>query len=484
MTIQNISVEATVERVKTLIAEEKGLSPALRSSLEVLLLLVTLIVNKLGLNSRNSSKPPSMDPNRMKKPRGQGNRKPGGQQGRSGTTLQPVPDPDEIKLLTVDRSILPRGRYQKAGYEIRQVIDLKISRVVTEYRAEILQDQQGMRYVAPFPEGISRPVQYGNSVKVNSVYMSQYQLIPYNRIEDHFLEQLQIPVSGGSIYNFNQEAYERLEHFDQWVRIQLAISAVLHVDETGINIGGKRYWLHSASNADGTCFFPHEKRGTEAMDAMGILPSFHGILCHDHWKPYFQYGAFHALCNAHHLRELESAFEQDKQQWAIKMSELLKDINKAVIDAGGVLPTKESRRYRKQYRKLLAKADNECPAPNEAQRKGSRGKLPRSKARNLLERLRDYENDVLRFMDEAEVPFSNNQAENDIRMTKVQQKISGCFRSWDGALIFCRIRSYLSTCRKHGITATEALTLLFEGKSPAFMASSQAATVLPANGAE
>ena len=361
MTIQNISVEAAIERVKTLIAEEKNLSPALKSSLEVLLLLVALIVNQLGLNSKNSSKPPSMDPNRQKKPRGKGGRKPGGQQGRSGTTLQPVPDPDEIKILPVDRSVLPRGRYQEAGYESRQVIDLKITRVVTEYRAEILKDRQGKRYVAPFPEGVTRPVQYGNSVKVNSVYMSQYQLIPYNRIEDHFLEQLRIPVSGGSIYNFNQEAYDRLEHFDQWVRIQLAISSVLHVDETGVNIGGKRYWLHSASNAKWTCFFPHAKRGTEAMDAMGILPTFRGILCHDHWKPYFKYGAFHALCNAHHLRELESAFEQDKQHWAAKMSDLLKEINKAVLDAGGVLPAPESKRYRKRYRKLLAEADHECP---------------------------------------------------------------------------------------------------------------------------
>ncbi len=484
MTIQDISVDATIDRVKTLIAEEKKLSPALKSSLEVLLLLVTLLVNRLGLNSKNSSKPPSMDPNRQKKPRGKGGRKPGGQKGRSGTTLQPVPDPDEIKSLPVDRSLLPRGSYQEVGYEARQVIDLKISRVVTEYRAEILKDRQGKRYVAQFPEGVTRPVQYGNGVKVNAVYMSQYQLIPYNRIEDHFLEQLHIPVSGGSIFNFNQEAYERLEHFDQWVRIQLAVSTVLHADETGVNIGGKRYWLHSASNADWTCFFPHAKRGTEAMDAMGILPTFRGILCHDHWKPYFKYGAFHALCNAHHLRELESAFEQDKQQWAAKMSDLLKEINKAVLDAGGALPPEASKRYRKRYRKLLSEAESECPAPKEAQRQGSRGKLPRSKARNLLERLRDYENDVLRFMDEPEVPFSNNQAENDIRMTKVQQKISGCFRSWDGALIFCRIRSYLSTCRKQGITATDALTLLFADKSPEFMASSQSKIVFAPVGAE
>jgi len=205
------------------------------------------------------------------------------------------------------------------------------------------------------------------------------------------------------------------------------------------------------------------------MNAMGILPTFHGILCHDHLKAYFKYGAFHALCNAHHLRELERAFEQDNQQWAVKMSDLLKEINKAVLDAGGVLPAPESKRYRKWYRKLLAEAESECPSPEDKRKQGSRGKLPRSKARNLLERLRNYENDVLRFMDELEVPFSNNQAENDLRMTKVQQKISGCFRSWDGARIFCRIRSYLSTCRKHGITATEALTLLFEGKSPAFM---------------
>ena len=350
MTIQNISVEATIERVKTLVAAEKELSPALKSSLEVLLLLVTIMVNQLGLNSKNSSKPPSMDPNRHKKPRGKDGRKPGGQKGRAGTTLQQVPDPDEIKILPVDRSSLPRGRYQEAGYDVRQVIDLKISRMVTEYRAEILKDQQGKRYVAPFPDGVTRPVQYGNSVKVNSVYMSQYQLIPYNRIEDHFLEQLRIPVSAGSVFNFNQEAYDRLEHFDQWVRIQLAMSAVLHVDETGINIGGKGYWLHNASNTKLTCFFPHVKRGTVAMNAMGILPTFHGILCHDHLKAYFKYGAFHALCNAHHLRELERAFEQDNQQWAVKMSDLLKELNKAVLDAGGVLPAPESSNSRYRFR--------------------------------------------------------------------------------------------------------------------------------------
>ena len=173
--------------------------------------------------------------------------------------------------------------------------------MVTEWRAQILEDSQGKRYVAPFPEGVTRPVQYGIGVKVNSVYMSQYQLIPYNRIEDHFLDQMQIPVSSGSIYNFNQEAYERLDYFDQWVRRQLASSPLLHVDETGINIGGKGNWLHNTSNAEFSFFSPHCKRGSEALDEIGILSAFQGILCHDHWKPYYQYGAFHSLCNAHHL---------------------------------------------------------------------------------------------------------------------------------------------------------------------------------------
>jgi len=187
-------------------------------------------------------------------------------------------------------------------------------------------------------------------------------------------------------------------------------------------------------------------------------------------SPITIYGATHALCNAHHLRELERAREQDGQQWAEQMSVvLLKKINKVTHEAGGRLEITVSEHYRKRYRDLLQEAEKECPAPDETNRKGRRGKVPRSKSRNLLERLRDFEGDVLRFMDDKTVPFSNNQAENDLRMTKVQQKISGCFRSMDGAKIFCRIRGYLSTCRKHGVTATKALRLLFEGKDPHFM---------------
>jgi transposase len=186
-------------------------------------------------------------------------------------------------------------------------------------------------------------------------------------------------------------------------------------------------------------------------------------------KPYYRYDCTHALCNAHHLRELERAWEQDHQQWAKEMKALLVDISDAVDDAGGRLTVDEAERWRKKYRRLLEKADSECPPPDERLRKGKRGRIKRSKARNLLERLRNFEQDVLRFMEVESVPFTNNQGENDLRMTKVQQKISGCFRSMEGVRIFCRVRSYLSTCRKQGMTAPHALDLLFRGESPGFM---------------
>lgn len=469
LTLDNIDVETTIKEVNALLAKEPSLSPALRAALKALLLLVTALLNRLNLNSRNSSKPPSTDPNRPRTGEGKSERKPGGQHGHVGSTLEPVDDPDEVRVLSVDRTALPEGHYQAVGFEARQVFDLAISLVVTEYRAEILKDARGQRFTAPFPEGVNRRAQYGNGLKAHAVYLSQYQLLPYNRIEEYFRAQLQIPISAGSLFNFNQEAFERLASFETSVCERLAASSLLHADETGINIDGQRQWLHCASNDQWTLFSPHAKRGTEAMDAMRILPRFGGILCHDHWKPYFRYHCLHALCNAHHLRELERAFEQDAQAWAKSMQELLIEGNQAVIDAGGQLNVHRANDFRKRYRQVLATADEECPPPNATSPPGHRGRLKRSKARNLLERLRNFENDVLRFMTTREVPFTNNQGENDIRMTKVQQKISGCFRSSEGAKIFCRIRSYLSTCRKQNVSSTQALTLLFSNQKPAFL---------------
>lgn len=468
MTIEDIDIQATLKNVETLIAEDKDLSPAAKSLLEILVLIITLLANRLNLNSKNSSKPPASDPNRKKTSKKKNGKKPGGQNGHIGKTLEKVKEPDVVKVIKVDRSKLPPGKYKEVGHECRQVFDIDISRIVTEYQAQVLEDRNGRRFTAPFPEGVTKAVQYGASIKAHSVYLSQFQLIPYDRIKDYFAEQLEVPISVGSIFNFNKEAFELLEGFDSLVRGKLAESALINADETGINLNGGKYWLHCASNCYWTYFAPHHKRGSEAMNAIGILPNFNGILCHDHWKPYYSYNCLHALCNAHHLRELTRAWEQDGQHWAKLLRKLLEKINRAVNDAGGKLSPSDSERYRQKYRKILADGEKESPPPDESKRNNKRGRLKRTKSRNLLERLGDFEEDVLRFMDNEIVPFTNNLGENDIRMTKVQQKISGCFRSEEGARFFCRIRSYISSCRKQNISSTAALDLLFKGELPDF----------------
>lgn len=364
---------------------------------------------------------------------------------------------------------MPRDNYTEAGYDKRQVIDIETKIVITEYQAQILENSSGKQFTAKFPLGVTRPIQYGASTKASSVYMSQFQLIPYNRIEDYFSDQVGLNISTGALFNFNKEAYDLLAEFEQIAKDKLINSPRINSDETGINVNGKRIWLHTACNDLWTHFFPHLKRGSEAMEEIGILPKFKGVLCHDHWKPYYLYSCLHSLCNAHHLRELEWSATEDNQKWAEKMKAFLKMLNKKVDDAGGKLSKRQRLYYQKKYEKILDEADKECSASTAERKPGQRGRLKKSKSRNLLERLIDFKDDVLRFVDDADVPFTNNQGENDLRMTKVQQKISGCFRSMDGAYIFCRVRSYLITCRKHGIAATDALETLFKGKLPDFV---------------
>jgi len=350
MTIESIDIEKSLRRVEALLKAEKELSPALISAVEMILLVVKLLINKLGLNSKNSSKPPSSDPNREKKKNLNTGRKPGGQKGHEGATLTQDENPDEIKEIKMDRRTLPRGEnFTPDGWESRQVVDIRISRYVTEYRAEILKNDLGKKITVPFPKGVDRFVQYGASVKADAVYMSMYQLIPYDRLREHFADQFEIPLSSGTLFSFNQEAAKKLEAFESLAKHKLAVSDLIHADETGININGKLHWLHNASNEDWTWLEPHVKRGKEAMDAIGVLPEFQGILVHDHWKPYFQYESLHSLCNAHHLRELTRAFEQDGMNWAKTMGSFLSDLNEEVEKLGGEFNEQEDRIWRLKY---------------------------------------------------------------------------------------------------------------------------------------
>jgi len=467
MTIGNIEISESIKKLKLQLEVEQGISPSLRAMIEVLVLIVTLLVNRLGLNSSNSSKPPSTDkPNFCKKTKADAvegsKRKAGGQEGHEGTNLKKRDKVDEIKEISIDRRTLPRGKYQEAGFESRQVLDYKVSLHVKEYRAEILEDERGKKYTAQFPEGVTKSVQYGMEIKSASVCLSQYQLVPLDRVKECLEEQVGLSISKGSIFNFNKEAYEKLAYFESWIKQQLVNAKLLHADETGINVNGKRIWLHELSNDKLTLYRADEKRGSEAMERMGVLPYFKGILVHDHWKPYYKYSCNHVLCNAHHLRELQRAWEQDGQYWAKLLMDLLLQMSNAVDSANGFLNTDEILRYTRTYQTILNDGKKDCPLPEQGKRKKSR-------ARNLLERLLAFEADTLRFMSSNIIPFTNNQGERDIRMTKVQQKISGCFRSMEGADIFCRVRSYLSTAKKNGGSPTEALRLIFQGSLPDFV---------------
>ena len=476
MKVENIDIGKLLEDAKQQITEDKTLSSGMKTTVNLLILVISLLINKLGINSSNSSKPPSQDPNRDKKKRKSRKdkgikRKPGAQVGHKGSTLLKSDSPTEIEEIQIDRRTIPPGNYKVVGFDSRQVFDVNISLSIKEYRAEILENENGKQFVATFPEGITKAVQYGNEVRAQAVYMSIFQMIPLARIIDYFKEQAGLLVSKGSISNFKKVAVKKLEEigFKAWVSMQLLNSPVCHADETGINVNGKRIWLHNLSNEKCVLYHPDPKRGKEAMDQMKILESYKGVLCHDHWKPYYKYEkCTHSLCNAHHLRELERAFEQDNQSWAKRMSKLLVEINDLMIDSErDVLSSIEIKTFQARYNEILEKGKKECPLSEKIP--GQKGRIKKSKSRNLLERLDCYQEDTLRFMKEAAVPFTNNMGENDLRMTKVQQKISGCFRSMDGAQEFSLIRSYLVTARKNGMGASEALRILFKGERPSFM---------------
>jgi len=257
VTIDNIDIDATLKDVERLMQEDEQISPALKSTMTVLVLVVKLLTNRLGLDSRNSSKPPSSDLNREKQKQAKkSGRKSGGQVGHIGTTLKQTQEPDEVKIIEIDRRTIPKGSYLETGFARRQVFDIDISRYVTEYQAQILVNKNtGKEYTATFPKDVTKAVQYGNKLKAHAVYMSQYQLIPYNRVQEFFADQLDIPLSEGSLHNFNKEAFTKLRPFETLSLNKLIQAPLLHVDETGINVNGKKYWLHCATNASWTHFF-------------------------------------------------------------------------------------------------------------------------------------------------------------------------------------------------------------------------------------
>lgn len=430
--------------------------------------------NQRNKDSRNSSKPPSGDgfAKRPKSLRQTGERSSGGQSGHEGSTLEWSEQVDEVVVHPVLQCQNCGGDLSNVAVErwgLRQVHDLPPLRlVVSEHQA---QEKQcpccGVLNQASFPPGINSVVQYGSGIKGLMVYLMAGQLLPSMRVCDVLREVLGCELSEGTLYNAYAQCDEQLAPVEQQVKSALQQAEVGHFDETGMRVGGKLMWLHVAATEALTYYFIHPKRGQLAMDAMDILPHFSGTSVHDGWSSYGHYTCEHGLCNAHHLRELLFVVERYQQQWADEMMTLLVDIKTQVegAKAAGLhaLSATQIERFEQQYQTLIEQGLNDNPPPpTDPNQHTSRGRPKQSPPKNLLDRLAK-QSAVLAFMYDFRVPFDNNQAERDIRMMKLRQKISGGFRSMDGAQRFCRIRGYISTLRKQGLDVLNALRHVFMG---------------------
>ena len=426
---------------------------------------------RLKQNSRNSSKPPSSDglakPKARRSRRRRSGRKPGGQPGSEGHHLAQVVEPDLVVVHEPERCGCCGGSLAGAelvGVERRQVFDLppEISLEVREHQARQRRCRCGETSVGVFPAEVRAPAQYGPRLRAFVLYLAVFQHLPYERIARLLADCYGASLSTGTLQTIVAKGAAGLEPFLDEVRAQLAGSAVLHLDETGARAAGKLHWVHAAVSETLTLYGLHARRGREGIDALGVLPSFAGVAVHDGWTPYRGYtGCAHALCNGHHLRELAGVEEQGGQPWAKAIALLLGEIKAAVDaanDAGAeALAPNALAGYRRRYRQIIAAGYAQNPEPA---RTGKRGRPRQGKARSLLLRLDHHQDDVLRFAYDLRVPFDNNQAERDIRMIKLQQKISGCWRTITGAEQFLAIRSYLSTAGKHHRPIAPTLTAL------------------------
>jgi len=431
---------------------------------------------QLRQNSANSSKPPSSDGLAKPSPkslRTRSGRKPGGQPGHPGQTLELVEVPDhvvELRLTTCscgyqfhpeDEPRFPSDR--------RQVFELPEPKLhVTEYRAETKRCPCcGKTSCASFPPGVIAPTQYGQRFRAFLVYLHGQQHIPLQRTRRIGHDLFGHAVSEAVILGAVETCSDNLAAFEAAVCEQLARQAVLHADESGLRVAGKLHWLHCLSTDRLTFYAVHPKRGKEAMDSFGILPRFLGTLLHDAFSPYFRYLCAHALCNIHLVRELTFLHEELHQAWAGNLIRLLFKMRAVAQEhraRGTQLTPEEKAPLLQHFHNLLAQGRAANPATGPPPDPHQRGRRKQSKAQNLLDRLERHEAAVLAFLHDVQVPFSNNQAEQDIRMIKLQQKISGCFRTLLGALRFARIRSYLSTARKHALNPLHVLSLALSGQ--------------------
>src|SRR5437667_1510297 len=416
---------------------------------------ISVLEARLAKDSHNSHLPPSSDrfhrqPKSLRKKSG---KQPGGQVGHAGNTLKLSETPDLVIVHEVD--CCQHCQYDlhavvSLAVERRQVIDLPPKRVlVIEHQAHQKCCPACQQIsAAAFPDDVRAPVQYGAAIGAVGVYLVQQQLLPYERACEVVEDLLGPSMSVGTLQGLVERCARQLEVVEQQIKAALSHAPVLHQDETGLYVAGQRQWMHVSATEHLTHYAVHPKRGKAALDAIGILADFAGVSVHDGWRSYWQFLCQHALCNVHLLRELTFLAEELQQGWAAEMIELLLDIKAAVEQARAQgctsLHPLEVADWKARYQVPLT-AGYQANPPDPPPETSKKGRRKQSAARNLLDRLSMHQDAVLLFLDNFAVPFDNSLAERDIRMVKVQQKVSGCFRSPAGAQAFCRIRGYLST---------------------------------------
>jgi transposase len=434
--------------------------------------------SKRNKNSRNSSKPPSSDGLNKPAPKSlrvAGQNPTGGQKGHPGSTLCQAAQPDKIVIHDVPDQCKSCHLKLPFAYvaETRQVFDLPaVKYEVTEHHAMQSICSCGHVHTGQFPAGVNATVQYGPRAQAAMVHLNQNHAVSVQRTAALMQDFFSLPVSQATVVKAAQTGADLLRPTVQDIGQAIVGSAVAHADESGLRVVKKLHWLHVLVTDTLTWMGCHPKRGGQAFESLALLQQFKGVLVHDGWLPYKALACQHALCNQHHLRELTYLLEEQHQAWAGDMIELLTHANHQdnLNCFDGKAPSYDSKTYQSEVRDLrdlydaiLAQAQAENPI---ALSTGKRGRPKQSKATNLIGRLRDYSDDVWRFMTQVGVPFTNNLAEQTVRMPKVKQKVSGCFRTLQGAQNYCVIRSYCATMHKQGANIFESLVAAFKGAPP------------------
>ncbi|MFZ1537497.1 MAG: IS66 family transposase [Chromatiaceae bacterium] len=440
---------------------------------------IQALEDQLAKNSGNSSKPPSSDGYKKGKQRSlrqASGKKVGAQEGHPGHSLQAAETPDAFQVHPVEHCQGCQASLTEvpvSDYERRQVFDLPpvVRLIVTEHQAEIKYCPKcGQMNKGEFPAGVSQPVQYGTGIKAQLVYFNQYHHVPVERTCEIMADLYGQPVGAGTVVTASDQLAEKVEPVNAAAKEYLIdTSEPVHLDETGARVEKELHWIHVASTNAVTHLELNRRRGSQAYQEIGILPKRTGLVVHDDYSSYFLYdNTQHATCNAHHLRDLIFIRDQHQQSWAEKLIELLLEIKQTVEtsqDAGRIaLDPQQIAGFEGRYAALIEQGyqDNPLPVPAPGAAK-QRGRPKQSQARNLLDRLLKHQQAVLAYMYDFNVPFDNNLAERDLRMVKLKQKVSGCFRTQAGGQTFCAIRSYISTARKNDLPILDALRMAFAG---------------------